>query len=355
MTAGGRAFFLVCQKWRVVEKSGVHKLYRFCVMMAVCGLLAATASAQQAANMTLHPRDKPAVTGTVLDMGEQGIRLQLTDGTYMDNPIPWGTLSQDDLKMLQRNSKMQRYVEPFIQIPQAEKLERTAVDIKDPPRLDRPKAGSVLGALAGSGVGVVMLLLAYLGNLYAAYEISIFRAQPAALVCGISAVAPILGPVIFLALPTRLRSDDYDSHAAHDPNLEAAIAAEQAIPSGPPAAAARKRANTQPVAASGGGAGAGAAVGAAVPSGKSFIRGQFTFNRRFFETQMPGFFGVMRPEKDKRTVLTVKASRGTYVVTRITRISPNDIHFQVVKGNASEEIIIPFLEIQEVHMTPTEG
>jgi hypothetical protein len=345
------AFFLVCQKRPVVEKSGVHKLYRFCVMMAVCGLLAATAAAQPAA-ITLHPKNKSAVTGTILDMGEQGIRLQLTDGTYMDNPIPWGTLSQDDLKMLQGNSKAARYVEPFIQIPQAEKLERTAVDIKEPPRLDRPQAGSVLGALAGSSVGVVMLLLAYLGNLYAAYEISIFRAQPAALVCGIAAVAPVLGPVIFLALPTRLRSEDYESQAAHDPNLEAAIAAEQAVPSQPSSAAARKRATTQAVANAGG---AGTAVGAAVPAGKSFIRGQFTFNRRFFETQMPGFFGVMRTEKDKHTVMTVKSARGTFVVNRITRISPNDIHFQVAKGNASEEIIVPFLEIQEVHLTPTES
>ena len=351
MRAGGRAFFLVCQKRPVVEKSGVHKFYRFCVMMGVCGWLAATAMAQPA-TITLHPKNKPAVTGTILDMGEQGIRLQLTDGTYMDNPAPWGTLSQDDLKMLQHNPKTEHYVEPFIQIPQAEKLERSAVDIKEPPRLTRPTPGSFFGALAGSGVGVVMLLLAYLGNLYAAYEISIFRAQPAALVCGISAVAPILGPIIFLSLPTRLAGGDYESQAAHDPNLEAAIAAEQALPSAPPSARG-KRAPTQPVAA--GGPAAGGAVGAAVPAGKSFIRGQFTFNRRFFETQMPGFFGVMRPEKDKHTVMTVKAARGTFVVSRITRISPNDVHFQVAKGNASEEIIVPFLEIQEVHLTPTEG
>jgi hypothetical protein len=330
-----------------VEKFVVHKFYRYWLVMAFCGLWAAAAAAQTTpATLTLHPKNKPVVSGTIMDMGDQGIRLQLTDGTYMDNPIPWGLLSQADLKLLENNTKAQRYVEPFIQIPQAEKLERTAVDIRQPPRLTRPAAGSMIGALAGSPVGAVMLLLMYLGNLYAAYEISVFRAQPAGLVCGISAVVPVLGPIIFLALPTRLRTEEYDGQGATDENLDAAIAAEQTLPT-PAAPVSKRRAPTQPVAAG--------APGAATPGGKSFLRGQFTFNRRFFETQMPGFFGVMRPEADKNTVLMMKCARGTFVVNRISRISPNDLHIQVVKGHASEEIIVPFLEIQEVHMTPREG
>ena len=328
-----------------MEKFAVHKFYRYCVAVVFYGLLATTTMAQTP-TLTLHPKNGAVVTGTILDMGDQGIRLHLADGTYMDNPIPWGLLSQDDLKLLQNNPKAQPYVEPFIQIPRSEKLERTQVDIKDPPRLARPAGGSVFAALVGSSVGLVMLLLVYLGNLYAAYEISLFRAQPPALVCGISAVAPVLGPIIFLALPTRLRGADYEAQAGTDENLDAAIAAEQAVPM--PAAAAKggRRAPTQPVAAT--------AATAAAAGGKTFVRGQFTFNRRFFETQMPGFFGVMRPQADQNTVLTFKTARGTFVVNRISRISPNDVHIQVVKGNASEEITVPFLEIQEVYMTPKE-
>jgi hypothetical protein len=348
MRAGRGAFFFVCQSGLVMEKFGVFKIYRYCVAVAFCGLLAATAAAQTP-TITLHPKNGAAVSGTILDMGDQGIRLQLADGTYMDNPVPWGLLSQDDLKHLQKFPKAQPFVEPFIQIPRAEKLERTQVDIKEPPRLNRPAAGSVFAALAGSSVGLVMLLLVYLGNLYAAYEISIFRAQPPALVCGISAIAPVLGPIIFLALPTRLRNQDFEAQSGTDENLDAAIAAEQAVPTpaAPAAAAGKRRAPTQPVAVTG--------ASAAAAGGKTFVRGQFTFNRRFFETQMPGFFGVMRPEADKNTVLTFKTSRGTFVVNRISRISPNDVHIQIVKGHASEEIIVPFLEIQEVYMTPKEG
>ncbi len=347
MTAGRRAFFLVCQSGRVMEKFVVHKFYRYCVTVLFYGWLAATAVAQTP-TLTLHPKNGAVVTGTILDMGDQGIRLQLSDGTYMDNPVPWGLLSQDDLKLLQNNPKAQPFVEPFIQIPRSEKLERTQVDIKDPPRLARPASGSVFAALVGSSVGLVMLLLVYLGNLYAAYEISIFRAQPPALVCGISAVAPVLGPIIFLALPTRMRGADYEAQAGTDENLEAAIAAEQAVPmpAAPAGAKGNRRAPTQPVATG---------ADAAAAGGKTFVRGQFTFNRRFFETQMPGFFGVVRPEADKHTVLTFKTARGTFVVNRISRISPNDVHIQVLKGHASEEIVVPFLEIQEVYMTPREG
>jgi hypothetical protein len=39
------------------------------------------------------------------------------------------------------------------------------------------------------------------------------------------------------------------------------------------------------------------------PQTEVFQRGQFTFNRRFFETKFSGFFGMMRREADKDMVL----------------------------------------------------
>jgi hypothetical protein len=93
-----------------------------------------------------------------------------------------------------------------------------------------------------------------------------------------------------------------------------------------------------------------AAAGPVLPPTKTFPRGQFTFNRRFFETQMPGYFAVHRPEADKEMVMTIKANRGTYVIQRISRISPNDMYVQVQKGHASEEVMLPFVEIQEVQL-----
>ena len=72
------------------------------------------------------------------------------------------------------------------------------------------------------------------------------------------------------------------------------------------------------------------------------------FNRRFFETKFPGFFGVVRRDAEKDMIIFIKAARGQYIAERISRISANDIHAQVRKGQASEEVMIPFTEIQEV-------
>ena len=47
-------------------------------------------------------------------------------------------------------------------------------------------------------------------------------------------------------------------------------------------------------------------------------------------------------------VIIFRAARGTYTATRISRISANELYAQVQKGHASEEVLIPFAEIQEI-------
>ena len=321
-----------------MEKFTVLKFYKFCVIFALCGWFAGIAHAQ---TITLHTNGQE-VSGEILDMKDEGIRLKMPDGTFMEKPIPWGQLTQDDLKALRDNNpKAAPFVEPFIEIPRAEKLQRTQVDIKPVPKLDRPARQSLFGALGTSSAGLLMLLFLYAGNLYAAYEISIFRAQPLGLVCGVSAVLPVLGPIIFLSMPTRLRQAESSMASAPDENLEAAMAAEQAAPAATHAHSAPRHPTTQHL---------GAAAEAS--AGRAFLRGQFTFNRRFFETQMPGFFAVIRPNADKDTLLIIKSARGTHTVQRISRITPNELYIQAQKGNASEEIVIPFNDIQEVHLKP---
>lgn len=329
-----------------MEKCPVHKFYRFSVVLLSWVFLAGLASADP---ITLHPKNAEPVSGEVIDTGETGVRLKLSDDTYLPKPIPWGLLSQDDLKALQvqfaQNQKVLNYIEPFIAIPIAEKLSRTDIGTTNAvPRLDRPEVHSVFSALGSSAGGMLMLLLLYAGNLYAAYEIAVFRAQPPGLVCGLAAVVPVLGPIIFLALPRREPRSVSDVYEVPDENLEAAIASEQAAPVEAPATravGAPRHPATQSVAAAAG-----------APAAKIFARGQFTFNRRFFETQMPGFFAVVRPNADKDTLLIFKAARGNFTVERISRITPNEVYVTVRKGHASEEVIIPFNEIQEVQLVP---
>src|SRR5207244_9392134 len=121
-----------------------------------------------------------------------------------DEKVPWDRYSQEDLKKFAENKKMAPVVEPFIEITQEEKIKKTEVHIKEPPRLARPPPQSLFGAFFSSGLGVFVMLLLYAANIYAGYEVSIFRAQPPALVCGVSAVLPLAGPIIFLSMPTKM-------------------------------------------------------------------------------------------------------------------------------------------------------
>jgi hypothetical protein len=59
---------------------------------------------------------------------------------------------------------------------------------------------------------------------------------------------------------------------------------------------------------------------------------------------------MTRPEAELDKILTFKTARGTFIVQRISRISANDITLQVQKGPASEDVVVPFVEVQEVQV-----
>jgi hypothetical protein len=313
-------------------KTPSNMFHRFSFVVTFCALLCTAAYAQNPP-VTLHLPDGQTVTGEIVQMNDTGIMLRQPDGNAGPR-ISWAKLSQADLKELQDNPKAAKFVEPFIEVTSAEAIKKTEVDIKPFPKLDSPTRNSLIGGLLGSSVGLFTLLILYAANIYAAYEISVFRAQPVGLVCGVAAVAPLIGPIIFLSMPTRLRQKEpqwqppQEEYVAQD-EAAAAIAAEQTAAEQAPQAAA------QPV---------------GPPPPKIFARGQFTFNRRFFETQLPGFFAMARSEAEKDTVLTFKAARGNFVVQRISRISASDITLQVQKGHAFEDHIVPFVEVQEVQV-----
>ena len=74
------------------------------------------------------------------------------------------------------------------------------------------------------------------------------------------------------------------------------------------------------------------------------------FNRRFFETKFAGFFGIARAEADRGKVLMVKTPGALLTVERISRISANDAHFEVVQGGERQEIMVPFADIQQIQL-----
>ena len=133
---------------------------------------------------------------------DAGMQIKVGDGKY--EKVPWTSFSQEDLKKFAKVPKLAPLVEPFIEVSQEDKIKKTEVNIKQPPRLERPAPQSLVGALFSSGLGLFILLLLYGANIYAGYEVSIFRARPPALVCGVSAVLPLVGPIIFLSMPTKI-------------------------------------------------------------------------------------------------------------------------------------------------------
>ena len=282
--------------------------------------------------------------GELASADEDGLVVKLDVGGFSKRE-PWINFSQETLKELAKNSKVASLVEPFIELePEQIKAREKQKDIVVKPvsnRMERPPTKSGLVAAFITPLGLVILAVLMLANLYAAYEIALFRQQPVALVCGLSIVLPGLVPLIFLCLPTRVE------HRHAEAGVEEAVAAEAV---GSPAKA------TSAFAGQGhlpqGGLSLVAAQkqegGGAQP--QMYTRGEFTFNRRFFETKFPGFFRIVPSEAEKDLVIVIKAVRGEYVGKRISRISSNEMHVQLQSGNASAEVMIPFVEIQSVQI-----
>ena len=312
----------------------MRKFYLIALMML--GLLAGMACAE-----TFKLTNGEILTGELLasSANDAGVQVKVGEGDY--KRVAWSSFSQEDLKKFAQNKKMEPFVEPFIEVTQEEKAKKTEVTIKQPQRLERPAKQSLLGAFFGSGLGALILLLLYAANVYAAYEIAIFRAQSVPLVCGVAAVLPVAGPIIFLSMPTRLQPAEQTWETAPESGTQPAAADSVNPMQGEVTAqtGGLKLAHTEPEKTAPG-----------LPAATTFQRGQFTFNRRFFETKFPGFFGVVRRDADKDMVLMVKSSRGHFAGQRITRIAANDLHLEVHKGHASEEVMVPFVEIQEIQL-----
>jgi hypothetical protein len=324
-------------------KSVVRKLW-IIIYLAGFGLLTLVSQAE-----TYQLINGEALVGELLpaSANDQGVQVKVGEGKY--EKVPWGNFSQEDLRKFRENAKLAPFVEPFVEITPEERVKKTEVPIKQPTRLARPPSRSFFGAMFSNTLGVVIMLVLYGAIIYAGYEVAIFRAQSIPLVVGLSAI-PFLGflaPIIFISLPTKMPAS-----AAYE---EPVAPAEAVIPGVAPAGAAPDSVNPMQGEVSAEPAGGLHIAHAeptpakpALPAPTVFQRGQFTFNRRFFETKFVGFFGAVRRDADKDMVLIVKSARGEYRADRITRIAANDVHLQVSHGEASQEVMVPFTEIKEL-------
>jgi hypothetical protein len=347
----------------------VRKLLWTVFSVWFCGLLVATGAG------TYPLADGTTVTGDVVSFNDNGIIFRQDGDKYTDR-VPWIKFSQDGLKQLAQNPKIAPFVDPFIETPPPTQSAKPAVQIQDMSqvRLSRPASGSLLGGLISSPLGLLVLLLIYAANIYAGYEIASFRTKPVGLVMGVAAVAPIVGPIIFLSMiPPPEQVAPVEEAAPAEGVLEEGISAESISveaagetpppPGAPPPApgAPHTRAPGVPhtYALPGHKAGEINIVAsswstqsseAETPQTQIYLRGQYMFNRRFFETRFPGFFGSFRSEEDRGKELVVKTAGGETIVERVAKVTNNDAQFEVMIEGERKDVVVAFSDIQEIRL-----
>ncbi|HUD48104.1 MAG TPA: hypothetical protein VMR33_14825 [Candidatus Baltobacteraceae bacterium] len=319
-------------------------------LILVCALVIAAGAAAAA---TYKLADGSEITGDPISVTETGVVFEKPDGTDSER-LSWDKLTPEALKELYAQDKSphdRALLQPLVEnLPEdTVKVKELAVKPVETPA--RPTQHLGVFAIFGSSVGWMIVLILYGATIYAAYEVALFRRQPVSTVCGLAAVPffGVLSPIVFIAMPTKAPPPQMEETAPAAP-------AEEGAPAPEPAAYASRAAaspNRAPIGMPGAAAAAEAEAvppASAFPEPVVFARGEYTFNRRFFETKFPGFFRAIRTEAEKDLVLLLKTSRGDFVGRRITRITPNELYLQVFNKDVTADEMIPFIEVMEVQI-----
>lgn len=321
----------------------------YVVLLLLClGALAAGAGRAGEFKLT----DGSTIYGDVSAFDENGVVFRLRSGGFSER-ISWGKFSQEALKSLAEDPRAREFAEPFIEIPPEARPrpKPKPVVLKEVPRVELPPGRTTFFSSFSRPMGLLMLAVLYAANLLAAYEIAQFRNRPVAVVCGVSALLPLLGPLIFLASPTMIETSAGDEAFAVPPPAEAAPAVAAA---GSPAAASRGALGMVGVPPPMGGTGLRVAAAAAEQSTgrvepKIYKRGDYTFNRRFIETQFSGFFRLVPSDAEKDLVLVIKTPKQEYLAKRISRISAAEMFVQPIQVGA-KEVNVSIGEIAEIQV-----
>jgi hypothetical protein len=278
------------------------------------------------------------LSGEIASADEDGMVVRLEIGGFSQR-TPWVSFSQETLRKLRENPELAEFVDIFIEIPMeewiAQQKKREIVVREVANRVERPEpAPSLIGAFNGL-MGYLMLVVLVVANLYAAYEVALFRGHNVGLVCGLSFILPVVGQVLFLSVPSA------GGHHAVEEEVPAEDLAGSSL-SAPLAGGA---------APAGGGGGlslasmekAGGASAQSQP--QVFQRSDHNFDRRFFETKFPGFFRMVLGPAERDMVLVFRTPKQEFVGKRISRISSSELHLVLLAGG---EKSIGFSEMTSV-------
>ena len=172
--------------------------------------------------------DGTVYSGHPTSFNEEGTVIKLDAGGFSPR-VPWTKVPQETLKELAQDPKAKAFVEPFIELPPdtgKNKAKEREIVLKPVPRAEyyAKKPGFMTAFTTPVGL---LLLLAVLGaSIYAGYEVAIYKRHPPAVVCGVSAIIPILGPVIFLFVPPMEHVREAPMPEGMEPEPAAGVAAE---------------------------------------------------------------------------------------------------------------------------------
>jgi hypothetical protein len=309
--------------WRGLLESRVRKFLIFLSLWV--GLTAGVYAAE-----TFTLTDGTSMSGDISKADDYDVMIHTTSDTFTN--IQWPRFSQETLKQLAGNPKYAAWAGPFIQPTAPAQTTSENIPIKPVTRMTLPDHPSILGGMVSSSLGLFMLLVIYAANLYAAFEVAVVRGKPIGAVMGLSAVLPIIGPIIFLAQPIKAAATE-----------EAPL--EEGMPGGPPppgAAPAPGQEDIQIVAASWQGS-----QEEKKPQPQVFSRGKFTLNKRFIETKFANFIG--EPKGDaKNFTMEIKTLKDTIAVECIKQVGATDAILETPTG----QLTLQFSDIQEIKLTP---
>lgn len=293
--------------------------------------------------------DGSTIYGDVSAFNENGVVFRLRTGGFSER-YSWSKFTQESLRELARDPKAVEFAEPFIEIPPDERPrpKPKPVVLKEVNRTELPAGRTTFFSSFTAPMGLLILGVLYAANLLAAYEIARYRNRPVAVVCGLSALLPLLGPLIFLASPT------LEAHAEEGGMpLEVEEPGPAVVGAGSPSGATSRSLGKVGVPPPMSGTGLKVAAAAKGPETRAepkiYKRGDYTFNRRFIETQFSGFFRIVPSDAEKDLVLVVKTPKQDYIARRISRISATEMFISPIQAG-SKEVSVTFGEIAEVQV-----
>jgi len=288
---------------------------------------------------------------------DEGVVFKETDGSFSAR-VSWDRFTQEAIVHLRDAAKTagdRDMVDPLIETSAERTSKRKDIPVKPVQMPPQPDRVAGLAGLLTSPVGLFIFLVLYGANIFAAAEVAGYRGHPRNLVCGLAAIPffGVLSPIAFLVLKPKERprwevTEMTNDAPTHAPPSLAALGGMRRRPGDAPPPETEALPTVPPVPSLMGAKDAPAA--ALLPAPIVYARGEYSFNRRFFETKLTGFFRIVPSAEDKDLRIFLRSSRGEFVGRRIMRITAAELYLQVGTEDVTAEEMIPFTEVMEVQV-----